>query len=168
MTMTTKELLALVDDWRDTEAADREVLRGGGLDGEEQNWHMASAATFKLCADELAPIATALCAEVEALRKDAERYRWLRDSQACALHIEHNDHHTVYESAEAKIRWQENDPKADYFGDVPEDEKKKMIEADSIWTVHIYPNTPVGFNVYHAATLDAAIDAARSRNEHEG
>jgi hypothetical protein len=71
--MTTKELLALVERWRDTEAADREILHHGGLDAEEHNWHMASAATFKLCADELAPIATALCAEVEALRKDAER-----------------------------------------------------------------------------------------------
>lgn len=76
--MTTKELLALVGKWRDTEAADRDVLHHGQLDAEEHNWHMASAATFKLCADELAPIATALCAEVEALRKDAERYRYIR------------------------------------------------------------------------------------------
>ena len=153
MTMTTKELLALVGKWRGR--ADLEDEEGGPYYDENERARLLN------CADELAPIATALCADVEALRKDAERFRWLRDSQACALHIEHNDHHTVYESAEAKIRWQENDPKADYFGDVPEDEKKKMIEADSIWTVHIYPNTPVGFNVYHAATLDAAIDAAK-------
>ena len=61
--MTTKELLALVGKWRERA---------------EFVMH-PQAAEARRCADELAPIATALCAEVEALRADAERYRWLRD-----------------------------------------------------------------------------------------
>jgi hypothetical protein len=99
--------------------------------------------------------------EVEALTADAERYRWLRDSQNCSLSINHNDHHCVYESVEQTFYNFAGDPKADYYADVPADERAKMIATDTIWTLHIYPNTPVGFNVYHAATLDAAIDAAR-------
>ena len=62
MTMNTEELLALVESWR----------AGDGYGQHHKDGILRAA-------DELAPIATALCAEVEALRKDAERYRWLRD-----------------------------------------------------------------------------------------
>jgi len=68
--MTTKELLALVGKWRD------------GWHGPASNGYFSPPGSgarlaLKSCADELAPIATALCAEVEALRKDAERLDWL-------------------------------------------------------------------------------------------
>lgn len=98
-----------------------------------------------------------LRAEVEALRVDAERYRWLRDSDDCAISVNHNEHHTVYISVEQAIEQSPN-----YYEDVSAEEKQRMIDADSIWTVNVYPNTPVGFNVYHGATLDTAIDAART------
>ena len=95
--MTTKELLALVDAWR-ASALDSKLH----AITEHQR---GSACAKSRCADELAPIATALCAEVEAkdalinkgtvacineakradaaeaqveaLRKDAERLDWL-------------------------------------------------------------------------------------------
>ena len=57
--MTTKELLALVGKWR--ERADLEDEEGGPY------WDENERARLLACADELAPIATALCAEVEAL-----------------------------------------------------------------------------------------------------
>jgi len=65
--MTAKELLALVADWR--RAAHQ--LRG---DSEPMP---ASAMRLDECADELEAALPALCAEVEALRKDAERLDWL-------------------------------------------------------------------------------------------
>jgi len=67
--MTAKELLALVGRWR--ERADLEDEEGGPYYDENERARLLN------CADELAPIATALCAEVEALRKDAERLDWL-------------------------------------------------------------------------------------------
>ena len=72
----------------------------------------------------LAAALPALCAEVEALRKDAERYRWLHSGperlcdQPCVYLFKPTDNH--------------------------------------------YPS-PIGGD-----ELDAVIDAARSRNEHEG
>jgi len=38
----------------------------------------------------------------------------------------------------------------------------------AIWRLQIYPDTPIGFNVWHGATLDAAIDAAREAQQGEG
>ena len=70
MTMTTKELLALVGKWRTNVCLAREekgLLRA---------------------ADELAPIATALCAEVEAQREELESLRGvLLDGYAVYSHL---------------------------------------------------------------------------------
>ena len=69
MTMTTKELLALVGKWR------YEAVK-----------HPHSALhAYNNCADELAPIATALCAEVEALRKVVDSARALAAGASYAL-----------------------------------------------------------------------------------
>lgn len=66
--MTTKELLALVA------LLDGRFVSGNSVPVERAH---IKADEWKLLRSSLAPIATALCAEVEALRKDAERYRWL-------------------------------------------------------------------------------------------
>lgn len=66
--------------------------------------------------------------------KDAERYRWLRDTfskaVAGALHV--NDERLYYEQPpegqEVRLQW--------------------------------YPDTPVGFYLVHGSTLDEAIDKA--------
>ncbi len=100
---------------------------------------------------------TAALANQQGVETDAARYRWLRDSRACSLEVSFNDHHNMYMSvADTLENLQE------YYDDISAAEREKMVATDTIWTVHIYPNTPVGFNVYHAATLDAAIDAAMS------
>jgi hypothetical protein len=115
-------------------------------------------------ADQMRAYAAALLAARDAeggrVAADAARYRFLRDSQNCSLSINHNDHHNMYETLEQVFEHHGGDPKSDYYGDIPPDERAAMIAADSLWTLHIYPNSPVGFNVYHGATLDAAIDAA--------
>lgn len=104
--------------------------------------------------------------ELPAIRQDmidARRYRWLRDSRNCSLSISHNDHHNMYLSVADTL-----DEPQGYYSDLSDAERAQMIATDTIWTVHVYPNTPVGFNVYHASTLDAAIDKARATGEGEG
>ena len=64
--MTTKELLALVA------LLDARFVSGNSVPVERAH---IKADEWKLLRSSLAPIATALCAEVEALRKDAERWR---------------------------------------------------------------------------------------------
>lgn len=86
---------------------------------------------------------------------DLRRYRFLRDSTACSLSISHNDHHNMYLSVADTL-----DDSQGYYDDISDAERAQMIATDTIWTVHIYPVTPVGFNVFHGATLDSAIDAA--------
>ena len=144
MTMNTKNLLALVAGWRElTGSRDASMLT-------------AHRSTFDRCADELAPIATALCAEVDDLRKDAERYRWLRDNAAHSFTVSRDDHKASYMPADEYMECSDG-----YYAGIDNAERETMAATNTIWTVHIYPNTPVGFNVYHAATLDAAIDAAK-------
>jgi hypothetical protein len=115
--------------------AEKERLRGAFDDEDERasvHWYGEWVAMKRQLAAERARVA--------GLEADAARYRWLRDSSACSLTLTHNDHHVVYESLA--------------------DEKARMVASDSVWTLHVYPNTPVGFNVWHGATLDTAIDAA--------
>lgn len=82
-----------------------------------------------------------LCNEVadglEAIAPDIFRYRWLRETFNAAkggASLTVNEELGVYEK--------------------PEPGKEVRIQ----W----YPNTPVGFNLVEAATLDEAIDDARS------
>ena len=78
-----------------------------------------------------------LKAERDALKADAERYRWLRDTFAAAKAgaiLSVNEPLTVYEEpdlgAEVRMQW--------------------------------FPHTPSSFVYVSHSTLDAAIDAARS------
>ena len=71
--MTTKELLALVGRWRAT---------ADGIVGNNPEPHF-DADALRMAADELAPIATALCAEVEALKAENER-AWTAANRANA------------------------------------------------------------------------------------
>lgn len=70
----------------------------------------------------------------EANRRDAERYRWLRDTLHGAVGggVEVNDARLVYEEP----------------------------EPGEAVRVYWYPHTPVGFNHVIACTLDEAIDEA--------
>lgn len=72
-----------------------------------------------------------------------------------ALTIEHNDHATVYHTAEQAIA---DDPQ--WFSDedwVSPEQRAKAIETNEIWTAQWYPNTPVGFFKAHAADLDVLL-----------
>ena len=64
--------------------------------------------------------------------------------------ISHNDHKTVYMSAEPWISenledWRDNAS------------RQCAIEADEIWTLQWYPATPIGFYTASAPTLEECI-----------
>lgn len=97
----------------------------------------------------------------EMARNDA-RYRFLRDMKCCTFSLSRDEGHGInYETfesfAEASPEW---------YADVPEDELQKMRETNTDWALQIYPDTPIGFYVWHAATLDMAIDAAIDAQRH--
>lgn len=92
----------------------------------------------------------------EALRM-ALRYAWLTQTPCNSLHVTRDgDHACNYVTA---TEWIEEYCPED-FRDVDPAEVERMKATNTIWRVQIYPNTPVGFNAFHGATLDAAIDAA--------
>ena len=96
--------------------------------------------------------------EIAGIIEDALRYRFIRDLQCCSASISKNDGHaTNYMSLRDWVA-----ASKDWYEDVDPDELVKMIDSETDWCLHIYPNSPVGFNTYHGATLDAAIDAART------
>lgn len=100
-------------------------------------------------------------AERDALRADAERYRWLRDLKCCSFTLGHNDAHAP--SYMTASDWIDDNP--EWFADTPDAELRRMRDSNTIWTLRVYPRTPVGFDMWCAATLDAAIDAARAAKE---
>jgi hypothetical protein len=113
--------------------------------------------TRKLAADAIA----ALVAERDALRADAELCRWLRELKCNSLSLTRDDDHAAnYMTAAEWI-----DEHADLFRGADAAEVQRMKDANTIWSLQVYPHTPIGFDVWHGATLDAAIDAARAAQE---
>lgn len=89
--------------------------------------------------------------------KDAARYRWLRDNVNNSLSLSRNDGHASNYMTAAQ--WIE-EYATEHFSDTSSEEIQKMKDTNTIWSLQIYPNTPIGFNVWHASTLDAVIDEA--------
>lgn len=79
---------------------------------------------------------------------------WLPDHK-CGLHLSHNEHRDVYETVEEFYE----------AGDfVSMDEWRKAAVEDSVWVLHWYPETPVGFHRVAASSLDAIKDALKEKN----
>lgn len=79
----------------------------------------------------------------------------------CELSLRHNAHLSSYETVAETF---ENQP--EYYSDdsFPPGEKQRCIDANEMWTLHWYPDTPVGFHVIHAATLEALNQAVATRS----
>jgi hypothetical protein len=91
--------------------------------------------------------------------RDAGRYRWLRDIKCCNLRLTFNDHAVNYVTATDHI---ENHAAYWHADDDPA-EVQRMKDTNTIWTLQIYPRTPIGFDCWNAATLDTAIDTAMGK-----
>jgi hypothetical protein len=90
-----------------------------------------------------------LQAEVERLTR-LSLLKWIPSHKAEAS-IEHNRHLASYQKAD------------EYYNDydwVSPEEKKKAIEANDVWVLTWYPETPVGFCHVAASSVEALIDYA--------
>lgn len=63
-----------------------------------------------------------------------------------------------YQSVEKLL--QERDESSLPTSWVSEDEKQKAIATNAMWTLHWYPDTPVGFYALSASSLGVVLDAA--------
>jgi hypothetical protein len=155
---TAEQMQAAIAE-RDARIAELEAERDEYIDRSAQK--SAEVIQQRIRAEAAEAQLATLTARLGELEKDAARWRWLRDSTPCSLHVSRNDDHAPNYMTAAQ--WIAEFP--DAFTDDPPDEVRRMVETNTIWTVQIYPNTPVGFNWWHASTLDAALDAAMSAGE---
>ena len=69
--------------------------------------------------------------------------------------LHHNDHYANYWTAEEAI----TDGQGGWYSDddnwVSLEEKAKACATNEIWTAQWYPETPIGFCLLHASTLEA-------------
>jgi len=75
-----------------------------------------------------------------------------------SLTLNYNDHHSSYEDAkewwaDEIERWGRSDSNW-----VSLEEKDKALDTDSVWMLQVYPNSPVGFNIYFASSLQALLE----------
>lgn len=77
----------------------------------------------------------------------------------CGLFLSHNEHRDYYLTAAAWIAEQEA---TEYcvFSWVNPEQRQQAIDADEVWVLQWYPETPVGFHALAAADLDILLDAA--------
>ncbi|MDG9809469.1 MULTISPECIES: DUF1382 family protein [Pseudomonas] len=133
-----------------------EAARANPYDGVALNDYgtaMAPAVTI-----DMIDLISQLQTEVMALLPDAERYRWIRDQKPCSFHLERNADNSVSRMTAAE--WIDDTP--EQFDDTPPEHIAKMKEADTIWRLQIYPDTPISSGSLSRATLDEVVDAARS------
>jgi beta-lactamase superfamily II metal-dependent hydrolase len=73
-----------------------------------------------------------------------------------SLHLTHNDHLGNYQTVAEAIKYDN----CGYDEWVSEEQKQKAIDTNDCWTLHWYPDTPIGFYVLSAADLDILLEAA--------
>jgi hypothetical protein len=79
---------------------------------------------------------------------------WL-PKHSCGLHLSHNEHMDVYESIEEFY---------DHEDFISPEEWHKAVAQNSVWVLHWYPVTPVGFHRVAAATLEAIEAHLKEKN----
>lgn len=88
--------------------------------------------------------------------KDAARLRMLATLSNNHLYLTRNaENAPCYQTA---AKWIEDSPED--FDDVPADELQRMKDTNTIWCLHVYPHTPIGFWRIYGATLEYVLDAA--------
>jgi hypothetical protein len=80
---------------------------------------------------------------------------WLPEHK-CGLHLSHNEHKDVYESIQ------------DFYDAkdfVSPEEYIKAIDENSVWQLQWFPDTPIGFHIICASSLEAIEAALKEKND---
>lgn len=88
-------------------------------------------------------------------------FEWLAALKPNAIHLGRNDEFACNYVTAAK--WIEEDFFGGEFEECTPEELQIMRDTNTIWTLQIYPSTPVGFYKWVAPTMDAVIAKAREQ-----
>ena len=81
-----------------------------------------------------------------------------------SLHLTHNEHKSYYQTVEQSIKGQDHGYLEDDW--VSKEQMQLAIDTNECWYIQWYPDTPIGFCVASAATLEALLDyLQKSENE---
>lgn len=78
------------------------------------------------------------------------------------LFLTHNEHKDYYQSAEDWLKEQISDSKDPLYSWESEEAMVRAIATDSIWVLHWYPDTPIGFYCIAAPTLEELLAYAET------
>lgn len=81
-------------------------------------------------------------------------YQFLSRMKCIHFTISFNEHAVYYRTIEDYLE------ELSGLADIPDDMLKRCISAGTVWELQVYPNTPVGFNLYVGSTLDEVVEAA--------
>ena len=86
-------------------------------------------------------------------------YEWLASQKPNSLHLARNgDHACNYRTAK---EWIEEDA-PEWFEHTPVELIEAMKETNTIWSLQIYPDTPIGSYCWYGPTLHSVIEQARA------
>ena len=88
--------------------------------------------------------------------QDASCYEWLANNKLFNVSVEKNQHKSSYRTTKEEL---ENNVTI-YGIKISEEDIQKMIDADTIWEVYVYPDNPIGASYYISHDLNIAIDQA--------
>lgn len=69
-----------------------------------------------------------------------------------SLTINHNEHKCYYETVEEHLQ---NAPKGTW---VSSESRDRAIQDNDMWSIQIYPETPVGFYIIYGRTLEEILN----------
>ncbi len=79
-----------------------------------------------------------------------------------SFHLTHNQHLGYYETVEQTLS--DDGGYYDARSFVSPGDRQRCIDTNELWTAQWYPETPVGFNVLHASSLEV-LNAALAELE---
>ena len=97
------------------------------------------------------------------MSSSVDKYEWLARLKPNSWSIEMNEHACNYCTAKQWI--EEYCP--DLFEGVPPGLIEGMKASNTIYSLQIYPVTPIGFNVWRGPTLDSVIEQAMTADQPE-
>jgi hypothetical protein len=85
-------------------------------------------------------------------------YEWLASLKANSWSLSYNDDHAAnYTTAKEWIE----DRVPEWFEHTDPEELQRMKDTNTIWSLQVYPDTPIGSYTWYGATMDYVVGKAR-------
>jgi len=70
------------------------------------------------------------------------------------MNIEHNNHKSTYQTVEELLK----DDTENFYEFSSKEDRQKCIDTNELWSIQIYPDTPIGFYVFAGSTFEKVLE----------